>query len=376
MIDNLQDKEKFTGLCEHGNNPSSCPICKNTGKATREFFSTTGDVEIDPAMDPQFNFERPQTRELDPRLKSILDRIDFEVLRQIFSEIATKSGLDVRKINFINKNQITNRDDIDHAIYNAIYNNLSIRSDLYDDLERNPQATKKRGGVEGIVLQTLCHEMIHATNRQVIRGIREYGEGKSDKVKASGGYQQTRITRDREGGHDKINFYEAFNEGLTEVLTSRIALRYLSVRSLATPEDTQNAIEFLETPPDTDTTWNWFKRVDPYDLYRELAEVVIKRLSQETGLDEEMVFEAMIRSQYESQNLDEKELHDLLNEALGQDFLRRLKKAGASGIAQLVYEVNRQNLSYESNKEAASKPRFSLKERLQSWISRGSKKAA
>ena len=372
MSEVTKSNETWSDLCQHGNISSSCPICKNPGKNTREFFSKSGELELDPATDPEFNIEKPEFKELDPGIKRILYKIDFELLRKIYSEIATKSGLDVNQINFIDKDQIASKSGEGEAVYNLVYNKLAFNPELYKALVLNEGAVEEKGGAEAIILQMLCHELVHATNRQVIIGTREFKQDKKEEAQL--GYHHARVIEDSRGDRGQENSYRAFNEGLTEMLANRIAVRYLSSRNLADPEMDKWAIGVLQAPPDTKSYW--FKANKPYTLYRALAEQIVKRLSQETGLDEEMVFNAVVRSQYEAQSLDDPELKGLLVEIFGKDFMQDLRRAEDTRIGEMLSRLKTQSFFFESEKLAASKPKLSLKQKILNLISKQGKKAA
>ena len=244
-------------------------------------------------------------KEKDPRLETVLERINFDILEKIFKDYATKSGL-TGKINFLGRDRIrhfTDGDDIE-ASHLVIQNLIALS---FDKMKTRDDQT-----IGLIILHKLCHEEAHAVSRlKEVLSLSE--QGNELKVKAesiASGYRQDTLLR-------------AFNEGVVERLAQEVFNRYLQ----ADPAFADNAqksfyFERLKEHPESLTDYASAVR---------FVEVLSKKIAQEVGVSEQLVWQALIRGLFEGEDFDSPELQSDFEDIFPESFLEKLKNQEVLG---------------------------------------------
>ena len=336
MIENdLSWQKQSEKFCIHNNLLSSCPICKNRGKKTREFVSIKGQQETDPATLELEEIEGQQ--ELDKEIEKILTQIDFDLLEKLYFEIATKSGLDPLTINFVGRDRITGYDKPETSATSQI-----ARSKIYLNKSAQIEEAKRLNlSLEAVVLHNIVHEEIHLVNRAFYRGLYEYNSNQSDNSEQHTGYNFIRHYADKRGKDAANNSFSLFNEGVTEKLSREISLRYVTSKGLSDPAQTQQAIKIFNNFP---TTRNE-DVIQVYDLAVYLIDLMIQIISKISGFSQEKIWQGIIRGQFEGENLTTGGLRILMNETFGKNFMQRLENANGDDLLKLIEEVEQKNNS-------------------------------
>ena len=253
-------------------------------------------------------------KEKDPRLETVLERINFDILEKIFQDYATKSGL-TGEINFLGRDRIrhfTDGDDIE-ASYLVIQNLIALS---FDNIKRDNQT------ISLMILHKLCHEEAHAISRlKEVLSLSEQGNELNVKAESiTSGYRQDTLLR-------------AFNEGVVERLAQEVFNRYLQADPVFA-DDTQKSFYFerLKEHPELLTDYTGTVR---------FVEVLSKRIAQEVGVSEQLVWQALIRGLIEGENFDDFQLQTDFEDMFPKNFLEKLKNQEVNGnYSELFSMIN------------------------------------
>ncbi len=80
-----------------------------------------------------------------------------------------------------------------------------------------------------------------------------------------------------------------------------------------------------------------------YDIPVKFVEALTVRLSKVSGMNQEDVWHALVRGAYEREKFSDPELVEMLDGALGGDFLARLAKADKETMLKMIEELNIEN---------------------------------
>jgi hypothetical protein len=217
-------------------------------------------------------------------------------------------------------------------------------------VEMDPAKIEKESRDLGVaynatVLKDLCHEMVHSTNRTFVRGWNEYSHGKVDAYDRVSGYQK--ISKERHGKKEVTDrLFTMFDEGVTEKLARELAIKYME------QEKVLGKTDFLKSE-EIDQATNTFSKTFLYkldgnlstgafieDLAVDLVNAFIAKVSREAGVPQKMVWESIIRGQYEGEDMDSFETKQLLAETVSPGFAERLRDADTDQkLLDLVNEL-------------------------------------
>lgn len=295
----------------------------------------------------------PDFRAVDvQRVQDSLLRIDFVALQDMFESIGSKCGIDPTKLNFLPRDHIilkpsqSGNDGI--AGYESWTNQIYISPTplvstvgKYDDVRQIKWPSHERldlakeSSMYLFTLYTLIHEQVHAIsfNRLVswypdtlihrlkrLLGRKQEPEGyKEDQS----GYGKT--ARDPQNQELK-NFFEAFDEGVTEKLTLDILRKFLAGDSNSlTAEEKKRFFERF-TIKSTDIN---------YDAEIQLIDAFIECIAKKSGMDARTIWQAIVRSKVEGIDLEDTELSAFIDEHTFDGFVDRIKKLTADEYAQI-----------------------------------------
>lgn len=265
--------------------------------------------------------------EKDVKLEKFLAKVDFDSLRMIFEDYLKKSGIPPEKFNFLGPDKIKYM----KGGGAAFFGDNSIRMNA--DVGRNLLMAINTGLAPDILnLHKIIHEEVHAIshNSQI--------EHSPTEAEYKSGYQKTK-TKFTDIGNgtvqmDNSHFFRLFDEAVTERLAREITIRYLEKY----PNFTNNASIYI------------YKNIGNHpgtDIYQpevDLLEALIKRLSMETELSEEFVWQGIIRSKMEGFSFYEDNMEGLFDELVGKDFTNRLKSVntlkGLRELTKMIEEVH------------------------------------
>ena len=255
-------------------------------------------------------------KEKDPRLETVLERINFDVLEKIFQDYATKSGL-TGKINFLGRDRIrhfTDGNDIE-ASYLVIQNLIALS---FENIKRDDQT------IGLMILHKLCHEEAHAISRlKEVLSLSEQGNELNVKAESiTSGYRQDTLLR-------------AFNEGVVERLAQEVFNRYLQADPIFA-DDAQKSLYFERSREHPESLTDYTSAV-------RFVEVLSKRIAQEVGVSEQLVWQALIRGLLEGENFDDPQLQKDFEDMFPKDFLEKLKNQQVDGNYDELFSMINDN---------------------------------
>jgi hypothetical protein len=224
-------------------------------------------------------------RDSKERIEQDLETIDFDLLRTIFEEIYKKSGLEVKDMDFVKREDIEFFNDIFYAAANA--GSEPVLDEVTGEeigerpaLRFNPANykfvvpfLKQRMGKKLLTLKLLIHEQVHVTQ---INGYEEF-EDENGEPEFGYVFGLTRSDNYLEGTRT------AFNEGLVEKIADTLLEEYL-IRS-------GNSVLIQG---------GYYK---VYDIGRMLIDLLIHKISVYSGVPEGQVFNALVRASYDGQDI-------------------------------------------------------------------------
>lgn len=260
-------------------------------------------------------------------LEKFLDKVDFNTLRMIFEDYLRKSGISPEKFNFLGPEKIKYMKGWDAAFFadNSIRMNTDVGKNLL-------MAINTGLAPDLLNLHKLIHEEVHAISHN------SRMEHSPTEAEYRSGYQKTKTIFTDIGNDtvqvDNSHFFRLFDEAVTERLAREITVRYLEKY----PNFTNNASKYI------------YKNINNHpgaDIYQpevDLLEALITRLSVETELSEELIWQGIIRSKMEGFSFYEDNMHELFDELVGKDFTNRLKSVntlkGLRGLTNMIEEVH------------------------------------
>lgn len=220
------------------------------------------------------------------RIEQDLDRVDFDVLRDVFEDVYKKCGLDVSKMKFVDRDSIEFFNDV---LYYAACAGTEFEVDESGEekersfLRFNPAnykfilpILKERMRKKLLTLKLLVHEQVHVTQQNDVTEVIDVGEHRVN-VDFSG------IRRERyEDGDFKI-ILTAFNEGLTEKIADMVLDEYLK----------RSGNTYLAKE-------GYYKT---YDIGRVLVDILVNKIANFSGVPEDQVFNALVRASYDGQSI-------------------------------------------------------------------------
>jgi hypothetical protein len=300
----------------------------------------SGEVEPVAVESVSVSETSPEQKPEQIMVRRYLQSINEPALRDIFSELAGKTGRGDTPINFIPLSAIKIIDDESFAnavgIYISDTNEIALSP---NHLENDPSET----------LHTLIHEELHAvTNNSQLK----YEAGHVTHKLLIGVTQQTTAWRE-----DNVTnfvrsdeFYDAANEGITEIITEWIFREYLR----RTGDQAMYGLEQSET-----TLANRRHR-SGYGKYQKAVEMYTKIISAVAAISEESAQGAIMRSYFRSGSILPTEIISELNRRLPglsdqiNDILNNDIKAPS--LIQLTLNINEsKNFSFAEKAQILTK---------------------
>lgn len=202
------------------------------------------------------------------RVERSLNSIDFDVLKQCFSNMYKKFGLDPNNMNFVDKNKIKIHKYIFGKDFDAVFSHkknlkeskysqyIAINSDIYFNYPERY--------MDDVVLDTVIHEEVHSTNSKELNIC--IGDKKTS-------YLTSGVAHDI--NNDKV--YRLFNEGLTEKIKDIILTDYNNVKGKGIP-----------------------KYFSSYEEGRFLVDLFVYLVNKDTMIDADTILQSLIKSSYEN----------------------------------------------------------------------------
>lgn len=223
------------------------------------------------------------------------DSIDFETIKNIFQEIASRAGIQ-EKVNFVDKQNIV----------------LSSRrfvvfsSSHYHPLTGAIKVGKKHQKDAATMLSVICHEEAHAVSAQHPSC---YESGEVDNPKeVQVGFHTVFV----ENGKGKDSHYRWFNEGFTDEIASIVFSEYLQRKPLVDIKKEERV-----------TSQEFFSN---YSLARLFVHTFIEKLSVECGVPYDVTLGAFIGSYIRGEKIIEEEsIKAMLAELFGDNFKKKLQ---------------------------------------------------
>src|SRR3989338_8131280 len=304
-------------------------------KKSREIFSFPGapkeEQERFQEQGEELGRKRVEADQRSPEFKEhkeFLDKVDFKLLQEIFRELAEKSSLDPKQMNFLGPERIVDGSFGNIGEYNSYKNIIGLS---HWNIEKN--AEQENLDIYLLTLKTLIHEETHATSR-----IECYQDMQLKNIaREKMGFAKAVRETTEQGSRWKIFFFD-FNEGITEKICREVMREY-SIRSQSINH--QAVEKFLELSP-------------IYKDAREMVDTIISVFAKKTGFSPDFIWKGFIRGIYQGDDLYKKELYDLFEETLGVSSVDAL----ARGELPIGTQKDQVDLS------AKTKESTKLKERL------------
>lgn len=278
--------------------------------------------------------ELVQSKEL---LKS-LARIDFDLLRTIFSDHLRKYGIDPQTINFLTVERI-----FDSSFYKKDANNLgsydpqtNVLFINYDNLMRWVRVLPTESEEDDksfLITNTLVHEEVHALSKSICQGLHFTNEDLEEdmpaglaRVERVTGYRRFVAEYKTQPGavagdiFSKTPFWNtdllvSLDEAVTEKFSRAVFLEYVSKHAdFVDPKIALKWQEFFKS----------YSEGMPYSQEVQMLDALIARIARETGVDPETVWHAVLMGKLKGENLFDAELRLAFEEIFDADFLEEL----------------------------------------------------
>ena len=236
-----------------------------------------------------------------------LASIDLGLIKRLIQEEAEKCGREKgSSLNFLDQNRVGEIEITVHdesmpiSFYNSATNEIEVDyNGMAEQAEKqNPFLSKE--GFKAYLVAVLIHEELHAaTELQAL------------------GYV----------GYQHFQSYQVWNEGVTEKLARELTEKYY-----------KSSADFSKY--DQAQSYN-------YESAVLLLDVVIAKLSETTGFDQETIWGAIKRGMFENTSLETKELQELFGQTLPANFFKNLRTMSPTNEAEihgLIEKVNQGSL--------------------------------
>ncbi|HLW78527.1 MAG TPA: hypothetical protein VKU44_02915 [Terriglobia bacterium] len=316
-------------------------------KASREFFTERGEPE-----DPDETLRRETRDNLhwkhmvqrkDKELGDILERLDFDLMRDIIAEDFTRStGLPANRMNFVPLAGFEHNKTMAIGRYIAETNTIALNRDM---IEKTYEGFDRQLAT----LDTTLHEEGHAASRRACYGNTETDGRDAMVVKqVIAGYRYTMRQRFTE---IQVDIYEAFEEGVNEKCAREWLRKYCERKGI--PPESISRFEEVYT-----------QRAEGVDFkiaYSEevrFVDFMILEIAKATELDETTVWEAIKQGKFTGDGLMDDAVRQGLFEIFGKDFLDRLAAGNFRAIMEDV-----------ASAEASKKTPAPVRQKLERFIS-------
>lgn len=260
--------------------------------------------------------------------KTVFERINIPVIRQIFGEIRSRSGV-AEKGNFIDTEDI----QIDPQLpFLGLYDQGKLKINPYHEQFR--QDVESPGDFRAKILRLLFHEETHVSAKnndctgpiksRVVKAISDF-KGEERPLDISGYqremykeniYNLSYFNKKEAGPHlsKRIDFH-GFNEAVTEKIARHVFDEYL--------KRTGDKSLFTNSRGETASPWGYENDINFVDLF-------IETLSYASGIPKDKVWEAITAGYMSGLNLGSSELKDFFENTFGPLLNRQLQEGALS----------------------------------------------
>lgn len=249
-------------------------------------------------------------------LESLVSRIDFKEMRNVFAQIARRSGVAEEDLNFIGPERILpglpglwlleEASTVQHPEINALVYNIR---DI-DNALKDPKVGSSR--LAPVMLSQLFHEYAHISGAMQ-RLIVPYGE------EARSGYRKQRILDHHD--HPSVDEFMLFNEGVTILIEEQTVREYLRRAPLTMPDGSVLTAGRLQKE-----VIQVAHRED-YSAVKSFVRILAQHIADASGLPAEEVHKAFVKSYYDGAGFFSEDGKEALQELVGKDFHKQLADA-------------------------------------------------
>ncbi len=273
------------------------------------------------------NFENVDVHE---RMERVLEKVDFELLKQIFSEQREKAGLNT-ETNLLPPEKIgtsglyntigLTQDTSPRGIYFQQLNNIQVDPRIIQKVEKD---TNSVFSFECVALKVLCHEQTHAvsTNPHEQIPLRTIMNSIQGNPVTPGGVAYWQ-------GILGFKLFCQFNEAVTDTIAEEVYAEYLNRSGDTTFFQNKDGSNTFDTS---------------YNSERRVLQAFVRAISRATEVPEETVWNGVKHAYYTNLDLDSNELVQLYTEVIGTDIAQIVKrpkktKAGYEGEIQKLNAI-------------------------------------
>lgn len=235
---------------------------------------------------------------------------DHLYIKKQFQDIADKSGKDteVSYLSTIGTDEYMDK----YAAYSSLN---------FGEITMNQKEIAKRSQETGVnpKLLTLIF-FIHEQNHNITDTPCAPRQGVIHRQKV--GYSYQVIERKNDGTVTGYGAFSFFNEGVTEKIARELTIQYLVDHPTIADKNDIESFKKLYSEPNA---------FNLYEFNIVLVDLVIDRISQKTGVSRDTVWGSIKRGQFDWEIFSDKELHEMLSEALGENFVKKLAELDVDG---------------------------------------------
>lgn len=300
------------------------------------------DIDEGPIQKSEFSRMNSEVRREDlkhtPELSASLEKVDFELFRTIISDRLRKMGIDPKTINFLGPNRIFDSSNFGGRFpltignYDVVKNVILINhKKITEEGAAGPNNTEDDRDL--LVASAVMHEQTHAVSKSLCRGMHfeaadMFYPAPKDTVRVGVKVGYLHVLSDfesrpgdstfdvlRREPYVSAQFFGALNEAVTEKFAREMFVDYLQKDpDMVDPAMVSKWREFYINHPEQLS----------YGLEVDVLEALIERISRETGVSEDVVWQAMAMGMFKGESLFDQEIAQAFEEIFGREFLIEL----------------------------------------------------
>lgn len=227
--------------------------------------------------------------------------IDLEVIQDIIGEYLLKSGVPKENWNILDVRDFFvlplsyKSDNEPYAWYDSIINTVGINASNFKDKEP----------VFLVILHAVIHELVHSLSHNRVVIDKKTRRGVPVRIDVVSGYSVT---------SKRKNFFESFNEGVTERITCEVAVEYFKrVGKVGLKDFTQRIEQGISS-------------LSRYSIYMFFVDHICEKLSQYSGLAKPDIWNAVMRGYFTGDSLYQKETKELLESSFSDGFVEQISE--------------------------------------------------
>lgn len=273
------------------------------------------------------------------------EQIDWDVIKNIFENIAQKSGINPKDFNFLGADKVLNCKLFEGGYsggkeiigrYSAIGNFLALNLDQI-------RQTAKEKGVDAklMTLDTMLHEMCHAASHHthtITRSFNnEFFSGKNE-IEYTGAYRSSKdvdkIKMNQISESKRESSGDALDEAITEKLATDIFSEYAKRVNLTDKKSMDDYQEKFLGDENRE-----------YNRLVKFIEKLCELISKKTGVDQEIIWNGFIRGSFYKKTLSDPEIQQWFAQAFAPTFLTELGNAKkADDLFALIKKYDNDNV--------------------------------